>query len=123
MTMSHDQTSPASPHSPTSPGSPAIAQAILWGCAFLLAAVVILKAGSLPEHPAWAGMATGGAGYTLVTADAGRGGDTKPNELLYVLDGRGETLYVYEIEDAKDRRITLVGGNTLPGLFRAARGR
>jgi hypothetical protein len=102
----------------------AVPQAILWACAMLLGAVIILQAGRLPEHPAWAEMSTsGGSGFTIVTADAGKGGDARPDELLYVLDSRGEMLFVYEIEDVKDRRLNLVGGGPLPALFRTARGR
>lgn len=119
-------TSPTTPTTTDStPAAQPIPQAILWASAFLLAATVIMKAGSLPEHPAWADMASGagGAGYTLVTADGGLGGDTNPDEILYVLDGRGEMLFAYEVSDAKDRRVTLLGSNSLPGLFNLARPR
>jgi hypothetical protein len=66
--------------------------------------------------------ATGLGGYTLVTGSVGKGPDEAPYETLYVLDNRGEFLYVYGIDNAADRRLVLRGGASLPALFRAARG-
>ncbi|MFM1823488.1 MAG: hypothetical protein RI967_1754 [Planctomycetota bacterium] len=66
--------------------------------------------------------ATGLGGYTLVTASVGKGPDEAPYETLYILDNRGEFLYVYGIDNASDRRLILRGGASLPALFRTARG-
>ncbi|MDZ4831548.1 MAG: hypothetical protein SGJ09_15280 [Phycisphaerae bacterium] len=99
------------------------ASAILWASAFVLAALVIVMAGRLPESPASAGMATTGTGgYTLVTASDGLGPTTQPFELLFVIDNQTQMLFVYTIENAADRRMLLRGGASLPNLFRTGRG-
>jgi hypothetical protein len=99
------------------------AQAILWASAFILAALVIVTAGRLPESTAHANMAVSGqAGYTMVTAASGIGTPERPIELLYVIDNQTQTLFVYTIETANQRRILMRGGGSLAGLFRTARG-
>jgi hypothetical protein len=99
------------------------APAILWASAFILAALVIVTAGRLPENAAYGLMATTGlGGYSLVTAPGGLGTPDRPFELLYVIDNQTQTFYVYAIENANDRRITLRHGARLPDLFRAGRG-
>jgi len=99
------------------------ATAILVAMAFLLGAFVIMKAGELPANPAYASASTGSAGFSLVTGRSGFGRDTRPYELLYLIDSRGEMLWVYEVEDAATRRVVLRDGAMLPMLFRAGRGR
>ncbi len=99
-----------------------IPAAILWASAAIIAAMIITQAGRLPGHPAYAGMAATTSEFTLVTANGGTGGDAQPDELLYVLDSRGETLFIYQMEDVKDRRLNLIGGSQLPALFRQGRG-
>ena len=96
--------------------------AALWASAFLLAGLVITQAGRLPANPAFANMAVSDHGFTLVTANSGRGDDADPNELLYVLDSRSEMLLVYEIEDARQERIVLRHGGSLQNLFAQGRG-
>jgi hypothetical protein len=97
--------------------------AILWASAFLLAAIVLLVAGRLPQNPAYAEMSTTGlGGFTLVTAPSGFGPSDKPYEILYVIDNQSQMFYVYGVETATDRRILLRGGASLPVLFRAGRG-
>jgi hypothetical protein len=91
--------------------------AVLWASAFLLAGLVIVQAGRLPSNPAYAEMAVADGGYTLLTTDSGRGEDAAPNELLYVLDSREETVLVYEIEDARQKQIFLRDGGSLRNLF------
>lgn len=95
--------------------------AILWASAFLLAALVIITAGRLPANQAYAEMAVSGTnGFTLMTADAGRGGDENPDELLYVIDNRSEMLFVYEVLNAQTGGLNLKGGGSLTELFQTA---
>lgn len=95
----------------------------LWASAFVLAGILLALAGRLPENPAYAGMATTGTGgFTLVTDRSGFGPDARPYEILYVLDNTSQTLFVYSIERATDKRIVLRDGRYLPSLFRTARG-
>lgn len=97
--------------------------AILWGTAFILAAGVLVTAGRLPEHPAYGNMATTGmGGFTLVTISSGFGPADRPYELLYVIDNQNEHFFIYSIENANDRRMTLRTGANLQNLFRAGRG-
>jgi hypothetical protein len=99
------------------------AQAILWASAFILAAWVIATAGRLPESTAQANMAVSGLnGFTMLTASSGIGTPERPIELLYVIDNQTQTLYVYTVENASDRRIVMRGGGSLANLFRAGRG-
>lgn len=93
------------------------AAAVLWASAFFLAAMVIIQAGKLPGNPAYAEMGVSHGGYTLMTINSGRGGDTDPDELLLVLDSRSETLLIYEVEDAQKEQIFLRDGGNLRGLF------
>ena len=61
-------------------------------------------------------MTSQSGGYTLLTTNAGRGLESGiPFELLYVLDDRDETILVYEIENARNNRITLRDGGPLRG--------
>ena len=101
----------------------AIPQAILYASAFILAALVIITAGRLPENSAHANMAAvGTGGYTLLTAPTGLGTLEQPFELLYVIDNQSQMLFVYAVENAADRRVTLRTGASLPTLFRNGRG-
>lgn len=95
--------------------------AVLWASAFILAALVIIQAGRMPGNQAHAEMATGNETYTLLTADAGTGGDQRPDELLFVIDSRDQMLLVYRIEDASHKRVSLIAGGSLQGLFSTAR--
>jgi len=97
------------------------ASAVLWASAFLLAALVIIQAGSLEGNPAYAEMSVSSDGYTLLTTDAGSGGETAPDELLYVIDSREEVLLLYEIEDVRKGQIILRDGGSLRNLFQNAR--
>ena len=95
--------------------------AVLWASAFVLAALVIVQAGRLPANPAHAATAAESGGYSLLTVNSGRGDDCDPEELLFVIDSRGEMLLVYEIEDARQRQIVLRSGGSLRNLFQNAR--
>lgn len=100
-----------------------VVAAILTGSAFVVAALAIMKAGELPINQAYAGSASASGSFSIVTASTGVGKETRPNELLYVIDNRTEILYVYEIDDAAQRKILIRGGGPLPALFRSGRGR
>ena len=95
----------------------------LWASAFVIAALVIVEAGSLPSTWAQAGQtATGGSGFSMSTVRATSTGENGVQELRYVIDGRDELLYVYEMPEASDRRIVFRGGALLPTLFAKGRG-
>jgi hypothetical protein len=97
--------------------------AILWASAIIVAALILVTAGKLPENPAYAEMATTGTGgFSIVTAPSGFGPNDKPYEVVYIIDNHSQSLYVYAIENATDRRILLRSGANLPNLFRLARG-
>lgn len=100
-----------------------IASSILAATALILAALVIIQAGRLPSNVAWAGGAASSGEFSVVTATNGLGKESRPQELLYVVDNRSEILYVYEIEDGARRQIVLRDVSSLPALFRAGRGR
>jgi len=100
------------------------AAAILWASAFLLFALIIVQAGSLPGSSAFAEMADSGGDYAALTTTIGKGGgggDEPPYQVLYVVDSREEVLMVFEIEDARSKNIILRGGGSLSNLFRGAR--
>ena len=95
--------------------------AALWASAFVIGALTIVQAGRLPGPAAHAEMVSGRSDYTLLTTDSGTGGDSNPDELLYVIDNRDQVILVYEIEDAREKRMILRDGGSLQNLFRAAR--
>ena len=101
------------------------ATAILTASAVLLAALTIIQAGRLPFNAAYAGAANqGGQGTSLVTIDSGLGPKERPYELLWVLDGRGEMVFVYYMENANAGEKALLLRQAMPvtELFRLARG-
>ena len=101
------------------------ATAILTASAVLLAALTIIQAGRLPFNAAYAGTANqGGQGTSIVTIDSGLGPKERPYELLWVLDGRGEMVFVYYMENANagEKALLLRQVIFLPDLFRKARG-
>ena len=93
----------------------------MWASAFVIGALVILQAGRLPQPAAYAEMVGTDGDYTILTTDAGRGGDIDPNEVLYVIDNRDQVIMVYQIDDARRHQIILRDGWSLDGLFRRAR--
>lgn len=96
------------------------AAAVLWASAFVIAALVIVQAGRIHQNTAHAEMATSSGGFSMLTTNSGTGGETEPNEVLFILDDRGNMLYVYEVEDAR-RGIQLRSGGPLTNLFNNAR--
>jgi len=95
--------------------------AVLGASAFVLAGLVVVQAGRLPGNAAYAETSSEAGGYSLLTIDSGRGDDASPDELFYVLDSRDQVLLVYEIEDARSKRVLLRTGASLAGLFGEAR--
>lgn len=93
------------------------AAAVLWASAFLIAALVIVQAGRLQSNPAHADMVQERGDYTLMTTKSGR----EDNTVLYVMDGRTQTLLVYEVEDVQRGLVFLRDGGSLDMLFQAAR--
>jgi hypothetical protein len=93
--------------------------AVLWGSAFVITGMIIMQAGRFSQNAAFAEMANTAAGYTLLTTDAG-GGDVPPDEILYVIDSRDETILLYEIENAQKKTISLRQAGSLSNLFRNA---
>ena len=95
--------------------------AALWASAFVIGALTIVQAGRLPGPAAHAEMAATRSSYTLLTTDSGLGGDTDPDELLYVIDNHDQVILVYEVEDAHEGRMVLRAGGSLINMFRNAR--
>jgi hypothetical protein len=102
------------------------ASTALWASAFVLAALTVVQAGRMPINAAYgAGAANqGGQGTSVITLATGLGPDSKPYEALWVLDGRGEMLFIYYIENgnAGEKSLLLRHVAPLPELFRSARG-
>ena len=99
--------------------------ALLWASAFLLAALTIIQAARLPLNAAYAGAANqGGQGMSVVTQSTGLGPAERPYEALWVLDGRGEMLFIYYMENANagEKALLLRQAIPVPDLFRTARG-
>ena len=95
--------------------------AVLWASAFVIIAMIIVQAGKLPGNKAYAGMATSSGSYSVLTTNSGKGGDSDPDELLYVIDNTAQVLLVYEIEDSRSGNIFLRDGGSLVNLFNSAR--
>ena len=109
---------------PASDGS-ATARIVLVATAIMLAALTIIQAGRIDVNAAHAGTANAGPqGSSMVTIDSGLGPKDRPYETLWVLDGRGEMLFVYYIENANagEKALLLRQVIFLPDLFRKARG-
>ena len=94
--------------------------AVLWASAFVIIAMILLQAGRMTGNAAYAEMATSTNVYSLLTTNSGTGGETDPNELLYVINNREGIMMVYEIEDARKRQVLLRDGGRLDALFQAA---
>jgi len=93
----------------------------LWASAFVILALVVVQAGRLPSAH---GETVASAGdYTLLTARSGKGPETRPYEVLFVIDNREQVLIVYDLEDAQRGTMTVRDGGPLEALFRNARPR
>ncbi len=101
------------------------ARIVLVATAIMLAALTIIQAGRIDLNAANAGAANAGSqGSSMVTIDSGLGPKERPYESLWVLDGRGEMLFIYYIENANSGEKSLLPRQAifLPDLFRKARG-
>ncbi len=94
--------------------------------AFALTAFAIVESGRLHpaaySHPSSIDSVMGAGGFTMITSSTGQGPDESPYETLYILDNRGEMLFVYGVDNATNRKLVLRTGASLPALFRLARG-
>jgi hypothetical protein len=99
---------------------------VLWASAFIITALILMQAGRLAPNPAYGGMAASSdGGFSLVTSSDGNGPADAPYDLLYIIDNAEEVLYIYTIPNATSSAssgLELLGGGSLPTLFRAARG-
>lgn len=95
--------------------------AVLWAAAFIIGAILLVQAGRLPLNAAHAEMTADRGSYTLLTARSGRGSETEPHEILYIIDSREQVLLVYEIEDARKRQIIFREAFNLDDQFQRAR--
>ena len=99
--------------------------ALLWVSAFALAALTLVQAGRIPFNAAHAAAANqGNQGVSVVTQNTGLGPPERPYEALWVLDSRGEMLFVYYIENANAGEKSLLLRQAMPvsDLFQRARG-
>ena len=95
--------------------------AVLWAAAFIIGAIILMQAGRLPVNAAHAEMGADRGSYTLLTARSGRGSETEPHEVLYIIDSREQVLLVYEIEDVRKRQILFREAFNLDDQFQRAR--
>ncbi len=103
--------------------SSTIASSILGASAFVLAGLTMMQASRMTSS-AYANESanSGTLGYSVATIRSGLGADTRTQDLLYIIDSRGELLYIYFIENVAERRVVLRQVMSLPQLFRTARG-
>ena len=101
------------------------AAAPLWASAFVLAGLLVVSAGRItPSADAGNPAAVAAGGMQVLTLTNGDGSSTQFNESVYVLDNHSETLFVYTIENATDKRgLILRTAEPLPQVFRNARPR
>lgn len=87
--------------------------ALLWFSAFILLGLVVVQAGRLASHwsnAARADVVSRVGDYTLLTANA-----QSSEDIAIVVDGRGEQLFVYRIQNQK--ALELVRKYELSALF------
>jgi len=114
-----DQSTPVRPAGSSPAANPAVG--VLWASAFVIAALIIMQAGRLSGNHANATMVADRGSYTLMTANSGTGGESDPDELLYVIDSREQILLIYEVEDSRKNQILLRDGGSLDAMFSRAR--
>ena len=88
---------------------------VLWATAALLTAGILLRAGggSFFEQSAAADMIGASGDYTAMTTNGG------VEELLFLIDGRNETLMVYRVQNG--RQVQMMERQDLRSLFTTAR--
>ena len=106
----------ASGHGPATP---------LWASAFVLAGLLVMSAGRItPSADAGDAASVAAGGMQVLTLTNGDGTSTQFNESVYVLDNHSQTLFVYTIENATDKRgMILRTAEPLQQVFRNARPR
>lgn len=105
-----------SSNSSTSASRVELSTAVLWASAFVLAAMVIVQAGRLVwplGAPAHADLVASVGDYTALTFNSGN------DDVLAVLDGRGEQLYAYRIQS--QNRLDLLRAYSVKELFDTGR--
>ena len=97
----------------------------LWASAFVLAGLLVVSAGRItPSADAGDAASVAAGGMQVLTLTNGDGSSTQFNESVYVLDNHSETLFVYTIENATDKRgLILRTAEPLQQVFRNARPR
>ena len=92
-----------------------VSQAALWASACVIAALIIVQAGRMGETPARADLVSSVGGMTALTFES------QSEDLLAVIDGRSESLFVYKVENKNS--LDLLRSYSLPTLFSEARTR
>jgi hypothetical protein len=87
----------------------------LWASAMVIAALIIVQAGRMGPEPARADVVSTVAGTTALTFES------QSEDLLAVVDGRQEMLFVYRVQNKN--ALELLRSYNLPELFAEARGR
>lgn len=87
----------------------------MWASAFVLAALIVVQAGRMGESQARADLVSSVGGVTALTV-AGAASE----DLLMVIDGRSEELFVYRVENQNN--LELYRRYSLPRMFTDARG-
>ena len=107
------------------PGRIHAAATPLWASSFVLAGMLVVSAGRLtPSAGAGDPASVAAGGLQVLTLTNGDGSSTQFNESVYVLDNHSETLFVYTIENATDKRgLILRTAEPLQQVFRNARPR
>lgn len=102
-----------------------VAATPLWASAFVLAGLLVVSAGRItPSADAGDAASVAAGGMQVLTLTNGDGSSTQFNESVYVLDNHSETLFVYTIENATDKRgLILRTAEPLQQVFRNARPR
>lgn len=93
-----------------------LSTAALWASAFILAAMVIVQAGRLVwplGSSAKADLVASIGDYTALTFNSGN------DDVLAVLDGRGEQLYAYRVQN--QNRLELLRAYSVKELFETGR--
>jgi hypothetical protein len=102
-------------NTPTQAQRVSLATAGLWASAFILAALVVVQAGRLAGDRLWgasvarADVVSRVGDYTTLTFNSGS------DDVLAVLDGRGEQLFAYRIQN--QNRLELLGVYDVKDLF------
>ena len=90
-------------------------QAALWASACVIAALIIVQAGRMGPEPARADVVSSVGGMTALTFES------QSEDLLAVIDGRSENLFVYRVENKNS--LDLLRSYSLPTVFAEARSR